>query len=62
LYLAKKYLWNNYRPKKARENLRNAMKKIPYKIYPLILYLLTLVPEKTLIRMYDFGKSPKNHS
>ena len=37
IYLAKKYLWNNYQPKLARCNLVSALK---YKKMPPILYLL----------------------
>jgi len=59
LYLARKYLWNNYSPLKARENLRNAIKIMPFKIFPLSLYLLTLIPENILFRIYNFSKSRK---
>ena len=57
LYLAKKYLWNNYSPSKARENLKNAIKIMPYKIFPMILYLLTLFPENILFKLYSFSRS-----
>lgn len=54
LYLAKKYLWNNYNPAKARANLRNAIKIKQFKIFPRALYLLSLIPENTLFKIYNF--------
>lgn len=57
MFLAKKYLWNNYQPQKARENLRMARGLMPHKIFPILLYMLTSIPENTLLRIYRFGKT-----
>ena len=55
LYLGKKYLWNNFRPRKARRNLINAMKINPFKIFPYILILLSFFP-KEIIKVIHLSK------
>lgn len=59
IFLAKKYLWDNYQPQKARESLRMARGLMPYKILPLMVYFLTSIPENVLLGLYKFGKSRK---
>jgi glycosyltransferase involved in cell wall biosynthesis len=60
LHIAKKYLWNNYQPPKARINILKAIKVKPYLIYPLILFLLTLIPRGILYKIYRINKSHRN--
>jgi glycosyltransferase involved in cell wall biosynthesis len=57
LYLAKKYLWNNYSPFLARENLRNVMRIKPFNLFPLGLYLLSFFPPQLLFRIYRNNNS-----
>lgn len=52
LYLAKKYLWNNYQPKAARKNLRAAIKISPVCIFPYLLFIASFLPEKSILRSY----------
>ena len=58
-HLAKKYLFNNLQPKKARVNLINCIKLNPLKINSYIYFLTSLLPEKILISIY---RSYKNKS
>jgi hypothetical protein len=52
LHLAKKYLWNNYAPKKARKNLITAIKIRPYIILTYLLILVSFLPEKLVVKIY----------
>jgi len=52
LYLAKKYLWNNYQPKTARKNLRAAIKISPVCIFPYLLFIASFLPEKCILCLY----------
>lgn len=56
LHIAKKYLWNNYQPGKARKNIVKAIKIKPYLMYPLLLFLLTLIPHGLLNKIYRINK------
>jgi glycosyltransferase involved in cell wall biosynthesis len=56
LYLAKKYLWNNYSPWKARRNLILAMKMNPLSIISFLLYILTLLPKKLVLKIYSMTR------
>ena len=51
LFLAKKYLWNNYQPKLSRKNLTKA---IHYKLKPSVLIFLfvSLLPESVIRNLY----------
>ena len=46
--LGKKYLWNNYQPAMARENLQKVILLSPFHIKYYILLLLSFLPEKAL--------------
>jgi glycosyltransferase involved in cell wall biosynthesis len=46
--LAKKYLWNNYQPEKARNNLRKTMKIRPLHLNNYFLYLCSFLPKNIL--------------
>jgi glycosyltransferase involved in cell wall biosynthesis len=51
--IAKKYLWNQYNPAKARENLFQAIKYMPFKKEPYLLYLLSFFPERIIKAIYN---------
>lgn len=55
--LAKKFLWNNYRPKKSRKNILFAIKKEPFKLYNYGIYLCSFLPEKMIRMIYQKIKS-----
>ena len=51
LFIAKKFLWNNYKPKMARRNLVNAFKLNP-SITIIFLFILSLSPKKIVQLVY----------
>ena len=51
--LAKKFLWNNYNPKKSRENIRQAISYDFFDWRSYGLFCLSLLPEKLLRKMYN---------
>ena len=57
--LGKKFLWNQHRPKVAREHLRIAMKMMPNKLEPYVLYIISFLPDKWVKHLYNFAKSRK---
>jgi len=54
--LAKKFLWNNYQPAKARENLKAVLQlnRFDWKSYAL--FALTFMPENFLLKLYSIMK------
>ena len=50
--LAKKYLFNNYDPVKARENIRHLVKLFPLKLHGYVLLGLSCFPQKFLRSVY----------
>ena len=54
--LAKKFLWNNYQPGKARSNLKQALALNPLEWRSYGLYLLSYLPESLLLRLYQLIK------
>ncbi|HTD93731.1 MAG TPA: glycosyltransferase [Chitinophagaceae bacterium] len=57
--LAKKFLWNNYQPQKARKNLKMAMgrNRLHWKSY--CFYLISFLPQPVLQKWYRVFKSPE---
>jgi glycosyltransferase involved in cell wall biosynthesis len=55
LYLAKKYLWNNYQPKLARKNLIKSL-KIKFNKFSIFLYFLSFLPESAIENLYKLFK------
>lgn len=55
--VGKKYLWNNYRPKQARKYLSKAIKLNPFHGFSYFLYLLSFLPEKYILKLYNILKS-----
>lgn len=55
--LAKKYLWNNYQPKKARENICYAIKKEPFKVYNYGIYFFSFFPKRIIRLIYQKVKA-----
>jgi glycosyltransferase involved in cell wall biosynthesis len=55
LFLAKKYLWNNYNPKIARENIFLSI-KINLTLSALLLYLFSFFPERIICEIYKRSK------
>lgn len=51
--MGKKFLWNNFQPRKARKHLRNAMRITPVKKEPYLLYLLSFLPQKWIAALYQ---------
>ena len=55
--LSKKYLWNNYQPKKARQNLKKTLSLKPVDINSYLLLLLSYMPEKLIQTIYRLQRS-----
>ena len=53
LHLAKKYLWNNYQPRLARQNLIKSFKLKPISIMWMIYYIISFLPEKLILFLYE---------
>jgi glycosyltransferase involved in cell wall biosynthesis len=51
--LAKKYLWNNYKPKEARKHLISAIKLKPWQINGYGLFILSFLPKKIIQKIYQ---------
>ncbi|MES2418185.1 MAG: glycosyltransferase family 2 protein [Bacteroidota bacterium] len=58
--LGKKYLWNNYQPKKARENLIKSLVISPYHFKNFLLFILSFLPKKMLHLSYHTFKNNVN--
>jgi hypothetical protein len=54
--LAKKYLWDNYRPRLARKHLREAMKTYRGSKEPYLLYLISFLPSFLIRGLYKAAK------
>jgi glycosyltransferase involved in cell wall biosynthesis len=54
--LSKKYLWNNYQPKKARQNLKKSLLLKPMNIDSYLLLLLSYMPDKFIQRVYNWQR------
>lgn len=52
LHLAKKFLFNNYQPKKVRSNIRKTIKFNYYKVYPYIIFVLSFLPRVVIEFLY----------
>jgi glycosyltransferase involved in cell wall biosynthesis len=57
ILVAKKYLWNNYQPVKARENVRLAIGFKPLQLTGYGLWLLSFLPKKFVTKFYSGYKS-----
>lgn len=58
--IGKKYLWNQYNPVKARAHLFKAIKSMPYKKEPYLLYALSFFSESIIKAIYNKVKSNGN--
>jgi len=56
LYLAKKYLWNNYQPRLARKNAVKALRLRPFSIKTYPYFGLTFFPKQIILNMYKTFK------
>ena len=54
--LAKKYLWNNYQPVKARKNIRQLIRASPFKTEAYFLFVLSFLPAFLVRRVYDMKR------
>ncbi|HCN82256.1 MAG TPA: hypothetical protein DIT07_01360, partial [Sphingobacteriaceae bacterium] len=54
--LAKKFLWNNYNPKKSRQNIKQALLHNLFDWRSYCLFCLSLLPEKLIRKMYNLVK------
>jgi glycosyltransferase involved in cell wall biosynthesis len=50
--LAKKFLWNNYDPLKARSNMKKAIRLNPFDIKDYLLFVLSYFPKKIVNHIY----------
>lgn len=55
--LAKKYLWDNYCPKLARENIMQVMKLNPFSLKTYGLYIMTFLGKNTIRLVYQIIKN-----
>lgn len=55
--MGKKYLWNCYRPQKARRHLAKAIRIKPAKAEPYLLLVLSLLPRRWVVGLYQKMKS-----
>jgi glycosyltransferase involved in cell wall biosynthesis len=56
--LAKKYLWNNYQPEKARENLKKTLRLKPMSISSYCLLFLSYMPHNFIQKVYSWLSDP----
>lgn len=54
--LAKKYLWNNYQPKKSRKHSKEVYKLEGFTVANFALYALSFFPEKVIKYLYEKSK------
>jgi len=54
--IGKKYLWNQYKPKEARINLKKAISIMPQKPEPYMLYLFSFLPSRLIDYIYNLAK------
>ncbi|GAB2831626.1 glycosyltransferase family 2 protein [Ferruginibacter profundus] len=52
ILVAKKYLWNNYQPAKARSSVRKAIHFMPFQTTGYGLFILSCLPQKFVHRFY----------
>jgi len=52
LLLAKKYLWNNYKPHLSRKNLFTALTYKSFSIEPYLIYIFSFFPESIINKIY----------
>jgi len=60
LHLAKKYLWNNYQPKLARENLFKVIKKRKNILSAYFLFFISYLPQNVIDYLYKKAKTIKS--
>lgn len=53
LFVAKKYLWNNYQPKLARKHLLKAIKIKPFDLINYMLFLVSFLPKQFIHKLYS---------
>lgn len=51
--LAKKFLWNNYQPRKARENLKKVLSLNSLEWRSYVMFALSYLPESVLLKLYQ---------
>ena len=56
LFVAKKYLWNNYRPLLARGHVWQAMKLKPFSPDVWVLFFLSFMPKVVVVKLYEMLK------
>lgn len=56
IHIAKKFLFNNFQPVKARKNLLEAIKIKLTEPYPYLLYIYSLLPNKLIKKIYAYKK------
>ncbi len=59
ILLAKKYLWNNYDPAKARNHIKKAIKQDSFDINDYLLWLISFLPRNIISKLYAIFVSPK---
>lgn len=59
ILLAKKFLWNNYNPSKARQHLKKAIKLNSFDIRDYMLLLISYLPKNMINNMYSIFVSSK---
>ncbi|HEX6332912.1 MAG TPA: glycosyltransferase [Flavisolibacter sp.] len=55
--LAKKYLWNNYQPIKARENIRKVLRFHPADWHSYLMWMLSWFPEPAVKTIYRISRN-----
>ena len=60
VFLAKKYLWNSFNKKRARENIRMANREYKITIVIIVLFILTLIPNSIIKMLYNTLRKDRN--
>jgi glycosyltransferase involved in cell wall biosynthesis len=60
--LAKKYLWNNYQPKKVRIHLFQAIRLLPFKPQNYLLFIFSFLPKALIQFIYQLIKKQSKKS
>lgn len=57
--LAKKFLWNNYDPEKARSHVKKAITLNAFDIKDYVLWFISFLPKRIINNLYSLFVSPK---
>lgn len=60
--LAKKYLWDNHQPGKARQNIRKVLWFQPADVKSYLLWLFSFFPKRVIRKIYNLSRNAKHNT